>query len=49
MSHLGRGLGAGCVEIPSNLLMSSGCLCLTGLNLTEGEGGGGGGLRGAGG
>ena len=48
MSHLGGGLGAGCVEIPSNLLINSGCLGLSGLNLTEGEGGGGGGLRGAG-
>ena len=35
------GLGAGCVEIPSNLLISSGCLGLSGLNLTEGGGGGG--------
>ena len=39
MSCFGGGLGAGCVEIPSNLLISSGCLGLSGLNLTEGEGG----------
>ena len=44
MSRLGGGLGAGCVEIPSNLLISSGCLGLSGLNLTEGECGGEGGL-----
>ena len=33
-------LGAGGVGIPSNLLISSGCLGLSGLNLTEGGGGG---------
>ena len=49
MSRLGGGLGAGCAETPSNLLISSGCLGLSGLNLTEGEGGGGGGLVGLGG
>ena len=37
------GFGAGSVEIPSNLLISSGCLGLSGLNLTDVEGGGGGG------
>ena len=45
-------LGTGGVGIPSNLLISSGCLGLSGLNLTEGRGGGGGGgggLCGAGG
>ena len=36
-------LGAGGVGIPSNLLISSGCLGLSGLNRTEGGGGGGGG------
>ena len=36
-------LGAGGVGIPSNLLISSGCLGRSGLNLTEGGGGGGGG------
>ena len=43
MSRLGEGLGAGCVEIPSNLRIRSGCLGLSGLNLMEGKGGGGGG------
>ena len=48
MSRLGGGLGAGLggglgacgVEIPSNLLISSGCLGLSGLNLTDVGGGG---------
>ena len=35
MSCFGGGLGAGGVEIPSNLLISSGCLGLSGLNLTD--------------
>ena len=56
MSHLGGDLGAGLggglgacgVQIPSNLLISSGCLGLSGLNLTD-VGGGGGGLHGVGG
>ena len=42
-------LGAGGVGIPSNLLINSDCLGLSGLNLTEGGGGGvggGGGLVG---
>ena len=47
MSHFGGGLcsrgpvdlGAGGVGIPSNLLISSGCLGLSGLSLTEGGGG----------
>ena len=38
-------LGAGGVGIPSNLLISSGCLGLSDLNLIEGRGGG---LQGAG-
>ena len=45
-------LSAGGVGIPSNLLISSGCLSLSGLNLMEGGrggGGGGGGLVGLGG
>ena len=43
-------LFAGGVGIPSNLLISSGCLGLSVLNLTEGGGGGGdGGLVGLGG
>ena len=40
MSRFG-GLGAGGVEIPSNLLISSGCLGLSGLNLTDCACGGG--------
>ena len=39
------GLAPGGVELPSNLLKSSGCLGLSGLNLTN-IGGGGGGLCG---
>ena len=55
MSHFGGGLrravGAGGVGIPSNLLISSGCLGLSGLNLTDCACGGcgGGGLLGLGG
>ena len=49
MSHFGgglhlwgpAGLGADGVGIPSNLLISSGCLCLSGLNLTDCACGGG--------
>ena len=60
MSSFGGGLGAGLggglgaddlscgVKIPSNLLISSGCLGLSGLDLTS-VGGGGGGLLGLGG
>ena len=35
MSHFGGGLGAGGAGIPSNLLIGSGCLGLSGLNLTD--------------
>ena len=60
MSRFGGGLGTSGVGIPSNLLISSGCLGLSGLNLTDcasscralracSGGGGGGGLVGFGG
>ena len=38
-ASLGGGLGACGVEIPSNLLVSSGCLGISGLSLTNVEGG----------
>ena len=43
LSGASPAVGAGGVEIPSNLLISSGCLSLSGLNLTSACGGGGGG------
>ena len=52
MSRFGGAVCSGGVGIPSNLLISSGCLGLSGLNLSDCaplSGGGGGGLLGLGG